>query len=255
MANKVIVNGLNIGYIPPSSSEEILYTRGGISIKDKIDDITSKLPYDPAGGKHYTTYSSDIDSLIDTALGTLTTDQEGYFTIDNYATLGINGIGLGNHQYIYGWLNSTKKYGWVMVCSFSAAFYGKRFDASTFTFYSRLDHISADAIPYDSTKSIKSQLDQVYNSVPPRILVNWNYFTISGDSILNKVKTLTNSLSFWYTQNATDSPTKGTISFTIINTASSGGAWTHIYHFSGANIYYANTAQTVPSALTWTKMV
>ena len=30
MANKVIVNGLNIGYLPPSSSEEILYTRGGV---------------------------------------------------------------------------------------------------------------------------------------------------------------------------------------------------------------------------------
>ena len=44
MANKVIVNGLNIGYLPPSSSEEILYTRGGgISIKDKLDTIDTNL--------------------------------------------------------------------------------------------------------------------------------------------------------------------------------------------------------------------
>ena len=29
MAKKVIVNGLNIGYLPPTSSDEILYSGGG----------------------------------------------------------------------------------------------------------------------------------------------------------------------------------------------------------------------------------
>ena len=30
MAKKVMVNGLNIGYIPPTTSDEILYSGGGI---------------------------------------------------------------------------------------------------------------------------------------------------------------------------------------------------------------------------------
>ena len=36
MAKKVIVNGLNIGYIPPTYSDEILYTRGGVYQQKKL---------------------------------------------------------------------------------------------------------------------------------------------------------------------------------------------------------------------------
>ena len=45
MANKVIVNGLNIGYLPPTYSDDILYNRGGgtTTVKDKIDQINSIL--------------------------------------------------------------------------------------------------------------------------------------------------------------------------------------------------------------------
>ena len=43
MANKVIVNGLNIGYLPPTTSDEILYVGGGnLTVKDKLDSKVSK---------------------------------------------------------------------------------------------------------------------------------------------------------------------------------------------------------------------
>lgn len=45
MANKVIVNGLNIGYLPPTTSDEILYVGGGnLTVKDKIDSIEASVP-------------------------------------------------------------------------------------------------------------------------------------------------------------------------------------------------------------------
>lgn len=72
--------------------------------------------------KHYSMSQSSIDNCI------AQVDANSFFTIDNTGT-----IGQANRQFLYGWVNDTKQYGWVVMCSFDKMIFGKRFGSNTFT--------------------------------------------------------------------------------------------------------------------------
>ena len=99
--------------------DTVLSTSSTNAVQNKV--ITSGLFF---GGKskHYSMSQTSIDNCI------AQVEANGFFTIDNSGT-----IGSSNRQFLYGWVNDTKQYGWVVMCSFDKMIFGKRFGASTFT--------------------------------------------------------------------------------------------------------------------------
>lgn len=79
-------------------------------------------------GKYYETYKTDIDSAIDDTINPIN-DATGYFTINNSGSV----PNFGNRQFIFGWVNTAKNYGWCLVLSFGGIGYGSRTGASAFT--------------------------------------------------------------------------------------------------------------------------
>ena len=78
--------------------------------------------------------------------------------------------------------------------------------------------------------------------------------TVNNSSILEKAKALGNGATglYWiYTQNATDSPNPGAISFALINVV--GANYILIYVFLSQRVYYAACSQSTES-LTFTKI-
>lgn len=76
-------------------------------------------------------YITDVDvwmnGLVDAAGG-----NDVSVSANNHRSV-TNPAGAGNNQFIFGWLNATKTYGWVVVFTFSGLKYGKRNGASTFS--------------------------------------------------------------------------------------------------------------------------
>lgn len=59
----------------------------------------------------------------------------------------------------------------------------------------------------------------------------------------------------FYTQDAEDSPTKGSVSITIINKPSEDATWCQMLNWAYGQMWVAGCGATVPSSLTWTKIV
>ena len=102
-------------------------------VKSETDAIKESLSTYPSMtffggyGKYYKTYQTSIDAAVN--MVTPTSDNDGYFTIDNAGSIS----GYGNRQFIFGWVNSAKNYGWCFVCAFGTMACGRRNGASTFT--------------------------------------------------------------------------------------------------------------------------
>ena len=78
-------------------------------------------------GEHWNTGQTSIDTLVDNIV-----TAGKYFSFDNTATASTPSTG-ANRQFGFGWTNTTKKYAWVILFSFSKCFIGKRNNATTFT--------------------------------------------------------------------------------------------------------------------------
>ena len=99
-----------------------------------------------------------------------------------------------------------------------------------------------------------NNIAQQFTSINASLTNKFNGTVGSGETILDcVVNRAPVGLSFWYTQSAADSPVSGTVSFCIINKATSSGAYSYVYLFS-SNISRAYISSTVPSALTWQQL-
>lgn len=92
------------------------------------------------------------------------------------------------------------------------------------------------------------------NGLPPNTYMG---VIEAGNSIINVLKnTAPFGVSLWLTQQADDSPTKGTVSCTMICKHTSTGAYSYVYHFNqGGQISYASTGNPAPDSLTWKRIV
>lgn len=92
------------------------------------------------------------------------------------------------------------------------------------------------------------------NGLPPNTYMG---VIEAGNSIINVLKnTAPFGVSLWLTQQADDSPTKGTVSCTMICKHTGTGAYSYVYHFNqGGQISYASTGNPAPASLTWKRIV
>ena len=74
-------------------------------------------------GQYYSLNKTSLDAIANEVIG------ERYFSVDNLGDIS----GYGNRQFCFGWLNGTKKYGWIAVYSFGGFGIGRRNNADTFT--------------------------------------------------------------------------------------------------------------------------
>ena len=96
-------------------------------IRTNMISMATQLFFGSGNGKQYNTYADSIDACVDAVVPT--SDYDGYFSIINNKTI----MGYGNRQFIFGWLNNSKTYGWCLICCFDSFSYGSRRGASTFT--------------------------------------------------------------------------------------------------------------------------
>lgn len=102
--------------------------------KADSSDLTRMISKLLFGGysNYYRTTQTSIDGIVDNVVIAPQTDDTGYFSADNKATI----VGFGNRQFVFGYVNTSKKYAWIIVCSFSGISVGTRENASVFTFKS-----------------------------------------------------------------------------------------------------------------------
>ena len=79
-------------------------------------------------GTYYKTSKTSIDSAVNDTVSP-TGDADGFFSIDNSGQV----ANYGNRQFIFGWINQQKVYGWCFVGSFHQVAVGRREGSSSFT--------------------------------------------------------------------------------------------------------------------------
>lgn len=77
----------------------------------------------------------------------------------------------------------------------------------------------------------------------------------AGNSIRNVlVNTAPVGDTLWQTQQADDSPTKGSVSSVLMCKHTGNGSYSYVFHFGSGVIRYATTGNPAPSSLTWTQI-
>ena len=72
---------------------------------------------------------TDLDTLVNTH----TNNYQYVFSFKNTRVL-TKFDNMGNTQFGFGWVNSNKDYGWILVLSFGGLLFGERIGKSSFTF-------------------------------------------------------------------------------------------------------------------------
>lgn len=104
------------------------------AISEVDGDLTRMISKLMFGGysTYYRTTQTSIDGIVDNVVIAPQTDDTGYFSAENKASI----VDFGNRQFVFGWVNTSKKYAWIIVCSFRCISVGTRENASAFTFKS-----------------------------------------------------------------------------------------------------------------------
>ena len=107
--------------------------------------------------------------------------------------------------------------------------------------------------PTDSLDVAGNTKLESLNSLPPNTYMG---DILSGNSILNVLaNTAPAGITLWRTQQADDSPTKGSVSTTMICKHTGTGIYSYVYHFTHDGIIrYAYVGSSIPSSLTWTQI-
>lgn len=147
------------------------------------------------------------------------------------------------------------------------------YDASTST-KQKIDNVensiptSASDLPYSSTQSTEQKIDEVESEIPTNTnqLTNGAGFitalALQAGSITtgHKIKdTLVSAstpigASLWFCQTADDSPDGGNVGAVLIIKATEQGLYSRLFAFVGGSIYSAQTGNTIPTSLTWSKI-
>ena len=104
------------------------------AINEVVSGLTSVIAKLMFGGYsvYYRSTESSIDEIVDNAVTAPQSDDAGYFSAENKASI----VGFGNRQFVFGWTNTEKTFAWIVVCSFNGISVGTRANASSFTFTS-----------------------------------------------------------------------------------------------------------------------
>ena len=100
-------------------------------VSDGLTRMISKLMFGGYSNYYHSTQTS-IDGIVDNVIIAPQMDDTGYFCAENKA----NVTDFGNRQFVFGWVNTSKKYAWIIVCSFRNISIGTRDNTSVFTFKS-----------------------------------------------------------------------------------------------------------------------
>ena len=122
----------NIAYDNTTSGMSANKVQGAIDeLKSGLTSVIAKSMF---GGYsvYYRSTETSIDDIVDNAVTAPKTDDGGYFSAENKASI----VGFGNRQFVFGWTNTEKTFAWIVVCSFNGISVGTRANASTFTFKS-----------------------------------------------------------------------------------------------------------------------
>ena len=113
--------------------------------------------------------------------------------------------------------------------------------------------IANGTTPTDSLDVAGNTKLETLNSLPPNTYMG---DIPSGNSILNVLaNTAPAGITLWRTQQADDSPTKGTVSTTMICKHTGNGIYSYVFHFNqNGVIRYASTGSSIPASLTWTQI-
>lgn len=79
-----------------------------------------------------------------------------------------------------------------------------------------------------------------------------NFAKVKSTTILATVKSMDNGMYFLYTQDATDSPRKGVVSYTFVNKAAED--YIFMYLFVTSHIYYGSASKTTEN-IEWNSVV
>ena len=119
ISNSAVVNGLN-------GKQNTLTIDGAVSLSS-TNPVQNKAitlaNFFGNNGQYYSMSKTSLDAIANDVIA------ERYFSVDNLGDIS----GYGNRQFCFGWLNGTKKYGWIAVYSFGGFGIGKRNNADTFT--------------------------------------------------------------------------------------------------------------------------
>lgn len=115
-----------------TATDKPLSAAQGKALNDNITTINSNLGqqlfFGAGNGKYYYSEKTNIDDAVNDTINP-TTDANGYFTINNKGSVS----GYGNRQFIIGWLNAEKNFGWCLILSFEGMGFGKRARSSAFS--------------------------------------------------------------------------------------------------------------------------
>lgn len=79
-----------------------------------------------------------------------------------------------------------------------------------------------------------------------------NFTKVKNTTILATVKSMDNGMYLLYTQDATDSPRKGVVSYTFVNKAAED--YIFMYSFATSHIYYGSASKSTEN-IEWTTII
>lgn len=131
--NPTRMNNIEQNLAIVSDATGVKYSNG-VSVKDKIDSVNtnlgSQLFFGANDGQHYSSNKTSVDAIIDDVVQVASGDTHGYFSVQNIGNI----TGYGNRQFLFGWINSQKNYGWVMIATYNNKIsFGYRSNSSTFS--------------------------------------------------------------------------------------------------------------------------
>jgi len=144
----------NLGLIKPAGTDKIRIAQinsnmdvidtkmgavGNTPLQTQVNTVNDKTKILGAPDGHYNTrYNNangdDIDTIIGTILDAANDTNNQTFGIDVYGGA-IPGVPGANRYFLLGWLNGTRKYGFVQIWAFSDFYIGLRNNADTFSIF------------------------------------------------------------------------------------------------------------------------
>lgn len=129
------LNGVKVAEFVPEIADNLTTddsTKALSAKQGKVlnDNLGSQLFFGANDGQHYSSNKTTVDAIIDDVVQVSSGDTHGYFSVQNVGNI----TGYGNRQFLFGWINSQKNYGWVLIATYNNKIsFGTRVGSSTFS--------------------------------------------------------------------------------------------------------------------------